>query len=168
MITLDHQVNRHILGLDHSNIHDGGATHFLWKHGQSDAVMTEETIKPTFWYGTQHPFEFEFVVRKDASVHKIFNDLRILSNKAAPESFHYEVIGECYDLGNDKPNMYYRQEITKALYNLCLGSRIKYNPDFTHITPKLALNVGANISKSTMFPLYYRRIHDANDVESYY
>ena len=168
MITLDHQVNRHILGLDHSNIHDGGATHYLWKHGQSDAVMTEEAIKPTFWYGTQHPFEFEFVVRKDASVHKVFNDLRILSNKAAPESFHYEVIGECYDLGNDKPNMYYRQEITKALYNLCLGSRIKYNPDFTHITPKLALNIGANISKSTMFPLYYRRIHDANDVESYY
>jgi len=52
-----------------------------------------ERILPTKWYGEQHPFEFEFVVNNNPINHKIFNDLRIISNKAAPESFHYEVIG---------------------------------------------------------------------------
>ena len=33
----------------------------LWKHGQSGIIDIKDKIKPTYWYGKQHPFEFEFV-----------------------------------------------------------------------------------------------------------
>jgi hypothetical protein len=36
-----------------------------------------------------------------------------LSNKAEPESFHFDIVGEGYDFSSDKLNMYYRQEATK-------------------------------------------------------
>jgi hypothetical protein len=52
----------------------------------------------------------------DPSVHKIFSNLELVANKAKPESFHYEIIGECYDFAKDKPNMYFRQEAMKALW----------------------------------------------------
>jgi hypothetical protein len=46
-------------------------------------------------------------------MHKIFNNLEIISNKAQPESFHFDVVGEVYDFAKDKLNMYCRQEATK-------------------------------------------------------
>ena len=46
-------------------------------------------------------------------MHKIFDNLQIISNKARPESFHYEIVGETYDFARDKLNMYCRQEATK-------------------------------------------------------
>jgi hypothetical protein len=73
-------------------------------------------IKPTNWYGKQHPFEFEFVVNKDIYSHKVFENLIILSNKTKPESLHFEVVGEVYNFAKDKLNMFYRQEATKQLY----------------------------------------------------
>jgi hypothetical protein len=48
------------------------------------------------------------VVVNDPSVHKIFSNLELVANKAKPESFHYEIVGECYDFAKDKPNMYFR------------------------------------------------------------
>jgi hypothetical protein len=47
-------------------------------------------------------------------MHKIFDNLEIISNKAEPESFHFEVVGEVYNF--DKKNMYWRQEATKQLW----------------------------------------------------
>lgn len=88
----------------------------FWKHGQAGIIDIADKIYPTYWYGKQHPFEFEFVVADSPDRHKIFDNLELISNKAAPESFHYEIVGECYDFAKDKKNMYIRQEATKELY----------------------------------------------------
>ena len=122
----------------------------FWKHGQAGIIDIADKIKPCFWYGKQHPFEFEVVVADNPMVHKVFDNLYIVANKAKPESFHYEVVGEVYDFAKDKKNIYYRQEATKELYQN-VGSDILYNRDYTE-TP-IAQNV-----KSTIFPLYYERI----------
>ena len=101
----------------------------FWKHGQAGIIDIADKIYPTYWYGKQHPFEFEFVVADSPDRHKIFDSLEIISNKAAPESFHYEIVGECYDFAKDKKNMYIRQEATKELYQFN-GSDIVFNPDY--------------------------------------
>ena len=132
----------------------------FWKHGQSGIIDIKERIKPCFWYGKQHPFEFEFVVVDNPSLHKIFNNLQIISNKAKPESFHYEITGECFDFVLDKPNIYVRQEATKAFYQYN-GSDILYNKDFLDVDTK-------QNRKSITMPLYYSRVDSFNEVEDYY
>jgi hypothetical protein len=107
----------------------------FWKHGQSGIIDITDKIYPTYWYGKQHPFEFECVVVDDPSVHKIFTNLELVSNKVKPESFHYEVVGDVYDFSDDKPTMYFRQEALKALYQYN-GYDIEYNPNFLEIEPK--------------------------------
>ena len=132
----------------------------FWKHGQSGIINIKDRLKPCFWYGKQHPFEFEIIVAENPQLHKIFNNLYIIANKAKPESFHYEIVGEVYDFANDKKNMYYRQEATKELYQN-LGSDILYNRDYQE-TP-IALN-----TKSTLFPLYYERIDTFDEIYDSY
>jgi hypothetical protein len=88
----------------------------FWKHGQAGNFDIADDIFPTYWYGKRHPFEFECIVVDDPSVHKIFTNLELVANKAKPESFHYEVVGETYDFAKDKVNMYFRQEALKALW----------------------------------------------------
>ena len=76
----------------------------LWKHGQAGIYDNQGEIKPTNWYGKQHEFNFEFVVNKPSSLaQKIYNNLKILSNKAEPYKFEYEVVGEGYDWYEFKP-----------------------------------------------------------------
>lgn len=132
----------------------------FWKHGQSGIIDIADKIKPTVWYGKQHPFEFEFVVVDNPQFQKIFNNLQIISNKAKPESFHYEVVGESYDFAPDKQNIFIRQELLKAFYQYN-GSDILYNRKFLNLTPKQGV-------KSTMFPLYYSRQDKLNTIEDYY
>lgn len=137
----------------------------FWKHGQA-GLMKQGQIKPCFWYGKQHPFEFEFIVLDNPQTHKIFNNLEIISNKAQPESFHFEVVGEVYDF--DKLNMYCRQEATKQLFQR-LGSNIKYNPNYKTLTPKQEKIIGSSYyAKSTYFPLYYRRVEDLDHLYNSY
>lgn len=111
--------------------------------------LGNEIPKPTYWYGIQHPFEFEFTVRDDPSVQKIWNNLQIISNKAEPESFHFEIVGDSYTFELDKPNIYYRQENTKELWHN-MKSLIKY--DTNYLTTDLKQQ-----PVSTYFPLYYKR-----------
>lgn len=101
----------------------------FWKHGQAGLIDITEPIFPTTWYGRRHPFEFECIVVNDPGIHKVFQNLEIVANKAQPESFHFEIIGETYDFHKDKPNMYFRQEARKALlqYN---GCDVLYNRNF--------------------------------------
>ena len=136
----------------------------FWKHGTAGIYDITDPIKPTFWYGEQHPFEFEFVVNgngADSQVQKIFNNLIILSNKAEPESFHFDIVGEGYEFSKDKLNMYYRQESTKELFQN-MGSDIIFNRKYKELTP--IKNV-----KSSIFPLYYYRKDTYNEVyDSYY
>ena len=56
----------------------------------------DNQIKPTMWYDKQEPFEFEFVVNSPVGLHKIFDNLVIISNKVQPEEIEFEVIGDVY------------------------------------------------------------------------
>ena len=133
----------------------------FWKHGQAGIIDITDTIYPTYWYGKQHPFEFECIVVNDPSVHKIFQNLELIANKAKPESFHYEIVGESYDFAKDKINMYFRQEAKKALWQYN-GADICYNRNFLKVQPKQQ-------AKSADFPYkYYARQDTINDIEDYY
>lgn len=144
----------------------------FWKHGQSGIIDIKDKIKPCYWYGKQHPFEYEFVVIDNPATHKIFENLQIVSNKAVPDSFHYEVVGESYEFHEDKKNMYIRQEATKDFYQYN-GSDILYNRNFLDLRGKqrdILRNwkpTGQKV-KSTMFPLYYARVDTFNEIEDYY
>ena len=132
----------------------------FWKHGQAGLIDISDKIYPTYWYGKQHPFEFECVVVDDPSVHKIFTNLELVSNKVKPESFHYEVVGDVYDFADDKPTMYFRQEALKALYQYN-GYDIEYNPNFLEIEPK-------QHNRSADLPKYYSRWDTVNDIYDSY
>lgn len=144
----------------------------FWKHGQSGIIDIKDKIKPCYWYGKQHPFEYEFIVVDNPATHKIFENLQIVSNKAVPDSFHYEVVGESYEFHEDKKNMYIRQEATKDFYQYN-GSDILYNRNFLDLRGKqrdILRNwkpTGQKV-KSTMFPLYYARVDTFNEIEDYY
>lgn len=57
----------------------------------------DNQIKPTKWYNKQEPFEFEFVVNEPVGLHKIFDNLVIISNKVEPKSIEFEIIGDAYN-----------------------------------------------------------------------
>lgn len=57
----------------------------------------DNQIKPTYWYDKQEPFEFEFVVNTPIGLHKIFNNLIIISNNVQPKEFEFEIIGDVYE-----------------------------------------------------------------------
>lgn len=148
----------------------------FWKHGQAGIIDIADKIYPTYWYGKQHPFEFEFIVADNPQLHKIFDNLEIISNNAEPESFHYEIIGDCYEFAKDKKNMYIRQEATKELYQYN-GSDILFDSDYVKLDSehrkRYMIQNGVRIElqgydKSTLFPLYYCRRKDFNNIEDYY
>ena len=148
----------------------------FWKHGQAGIIDISDNIYPCYWYGKQHPFELEFVVADNPQAHKIFDDLEIISNNAEPESFHYEVVGDCYDFSKDKKNMYIRQEATKELYQYN-GSDILFNSDYINLDSEHRKNYrieeGQKIElkgydRSTLLPLYYQRRDSMNEIEDYY
>ena len=132
----------------------------FWKHGQAGLMNVSDKIYPTYWYGKQHPFEFECVVVDNPSVHKIFTNLELIANNVKPESFHYEVVGDVYDFSEDKPTMYFRQEALKALYQYN-GYNIEYNPNFLQIEPK-------QHNRSADFPKYYSRWDGINEIYDSY
>lgn len=148
----------------------------FWKHGQAGIIDISDNISPCYWYGKQHPFELEFVVADNPQAHKIFDDLEIISNNAEPESFHYEIVGDCYDFSKDKKNMYIRQEATKELYQYN-GSDILFNSNYVNLDSEHRKNYrieeGQRIElkgydRSTLLPLYYQRRDSINEIEDYY
>lgn len=141
----------------------------FWRHGQAGIFDITEDIQPTKWYGKQHPFEFEFIVRDQPDAHKIFDNLIIISNNAEPESFHYEIVGDCYEFAKDKKNMYIRQEATKELFQNC-GNDIEFNSNYKELTSKHRPleKYPDKYEKSTIFPAYYLRQDSLNTVEDYY
>lgn len=169
-VTSDAVINNPLLTEDDKKLPN--LTTDFWKHGQSGIIDIKDKIKPCYWYGKQHPFEYEFVVVDNPATHKIFENLQIVSNKAVPDSFHYEVVGESYEFHEDKKNMYIRQEATKDFYQYN-GSDILYNRNFLDLRGKqrdILRNwkpTGQKV-KSTMFPLYYARVDTFNEIEDYY
>ena len=132
----------------------------FWKHGQGGLIDIADKIYPTYWYGKQHPFEFECIVVDDPSVHKIFTNLELVANNVKPESFHYEVVGDVYDFAEDKPTMYFRQEALKALYQYN-GYDIEYDTNFLSVEPK-------QHNRSAELPKYYSRWDTINDIYDSY
>lgn len=90
----------------------------LWKHGQAGLYDNQGKIKPTHWYGKQHEFNFEFVVNENPVKQKIFNNLKILANKAAPAKFEYEVVGEGYEWFEFKPIVEWINKKAKESFDL--------------------------------------------------
>ena len=133
----------------------------FWKHGQAGLIDIADDIYPTYWYGRQHPFEFECVVVDDPSLHKIFTNLELVANKAKPDSFHYEVVGEAYDFAKDKVNMYFRQEAMKALWQYN-GADITYDRNFLKVQPRQQPRSADFVHR------YYTRQDTINDIEDYY
>ena len=146
----------------------------FWRHGQAGIIDIADKIYPTYWYGKWHPFEFEFVVADNPDKHKIFNNLEIISNSAEPESFHYEIVGDCYDFAKDKKNMYIRQEATKELYQYN-GCDVTYDHEYSDLDSEhrpLLDSDGNEIpgfyDRSTLMPLYYSRQDTINEIEDSY
>lgn len=140
----------------------------FWKHGQGGIIDIADKIYPTYWYGKQHPFEFEFVVNDQPTLHKIFDNLEIISNKAEPESLHYEIIGDCFDFADDKKNMYIRQEATKELYQYN-GVDVTYDHDYSDLEDEPRESGTSNYyDKSTILPLWFTRQDTINEIEDYY
>lgn len=137
----------------------------LWQHNKHSNWCN--------WYGKQHPFEFEYVVNANPNFQKIYNNLEIISNKTAPESFHFEIVGESYDFSKDKKNMYHRQEATKAFYDWCMSrvlndksAKLQYDTDAvknTYLTRNLQQN-----QKSIIFPLTVKRLDYNNAIYDIY
>ena len=146
----------------------------FWKHGQAGIIDIADKIYPTYWYGKQHPFEFEFIVADNPQLHKIFDNLEIISNSAEPESFHYEIVGDCYEFAKDKKNMYIRQEATKELYQNN-GYNVSFDHNYSNLHEEhrpLITTSGTRLDgmfdKSTLFPLYYSRQDTINEIEDSY
>ena len=166
----------------------------FYLHGMSGIIDCQEQLYPTHWYGEFHPFELEFIVNENIGQQKIFSDLVMISNKAEPESFHFEIEGDNYEFSSDKRAMYFRQEATKNLYQN-LGSNILYDRKFTDVgADKYTLEQyyrkadsdynsyttndrfnwdksypieSVNLTqqvKSTIFPLYYNRVDTYNEI----
>lgn len=90
----------------------------LWKHGQAGLYDNQGKIKPTNWYGKQHEFNFEIVVNDIPAQQKIFNNLKLLANKAAPAKFEYEVVGEGYEWFEYKPIIEWINNKAKEYFDL--------------------------------------------------
>jgi hypothetical protein len=67
-------------------------------------LVKSRNYKPTNWYDTQYPFELEFIVNTPLGMHKILDNLLIISNNAEPESIEFELVGDVYDF--DKESIY--------------------------------------------------------------
>ena len=160
----------------------------FWKHGFAGLIDAQDKIRPCFWYGKQHPFEFEYVVGNDNAGYKQFDNLQISSNNVAPESIHYTIIGDSYDFALQKSAMYFRQEATKALYQYN-GSDLLYDhavfDPITGYLPQMItssdyierdrsgnpLRGNAAVStsyKDTLFPIIYMSQDTFNEVEDFY
>lgn len=142
------------------NYSDDNFQNYFWKHGQGGIIEAQEKILPCRWYAQTHPFEFEFVVAENPQVQKIFENLQIISNNVAPESFHYEIVGDGYDFSDDKENMFFRQEATKEFYQFN-GSDIVFDERYRELNP-------SKNPKSTIFPLYYSRQDTINELYDIY
>jgi hypothetical protein len=94
------KVDRTTLNTQTQALYDTYFSTWFWKHGQAGIFNIQTPILPTNWYGRQELFEFEFIVVDNPSIHKIFNNLMIISNDAQPDSFEFEVVGDSYTFKN--------------------------------------------------------------------
>ena len=111
----------------------------IYKHGFAGTLEESGEILPTNWYGTQHPFEFEFIVVGVQGVQKIFDNLKIISNNAEPESFYFEIVGDGFSWNGDKSTIY-GLTTQQEFYDIMSGDRtikklpyILYQENFDYV-----------------------------------
>lgn len=92
---------------------------YLYRHNRNDGILP-----PTKWYNKQESFEFEFIVSNPTGIHKIFDNLAIISNNVEPQSLEFEIIGDVYN--------FTKENIFKN-YSLDEDNKLEVNADF----PKL-------------------------------
>lgn len=80
-------------------------------------------IFPTKWYDKQEPFEFEFVVNDPKGVHKIFDNLMIISNNVEPDSLEIEIVGDVYDF--NKAGIFKYEQSKDPEYNDIVFKKLK-------------------------------------------
>lgn len=151
---------------------------YFYKHGRAGIIDDLKDIKPCFWYDKQYPFEFEFIVNAEAGIHKIFENLIIISNNAEPESLTFTVVGDSYktstlNLKDEKYSseiIYKDQPIYKTisskneikLFQKCLNiwdakygrrlGNIEYVEDFWRIVIKsLRFNIGKDSTDKNVY-----------------
>lgn len=153
-------------------------------HGQAglfdeiDNLDLDQTnnITPTKWYNKQEPFEFEFVVNAPTGLHKIFDNLVIISNNVEPDSMEIEIVGDVYDFNKEgilngslsntfrkidlgRDDKYYQTEVTWD--NVLNQYKLKVHQDFLNTT-KYGRRLG-NIQyvedswKAVIQPIYYNQ-----------
>ena len=76
-------------------IQSDGDNTSIWKHDFDKSNVTQ-------WYNKQHYFEFEFVVSDPIGVHKIIDNLRIVSNNVQPEQLTFEILGDAYMFNKER------------------------------------------------------------------
>lgn len=79
----------------------------------------DNQILPTKWYDKQEPFEFEFIVNNPIGMHKVFENLTIISNNVAPESIQFEIEGDSYSMWktlDNNVNPAYNKSLKKGQY----------------------------------------------------
>lgn len=92
--TVSENINGDYFSIGGSN-DDAEFNNKIWSHKVTEA-------QPTQWFGQQHPFEFEFVVNEPQGVHKIIENLQILSNNVQPEQLTFEIIGDTYQFNKER------------------------------------------------------------------
>lgn len=92
--TVSENINGTYFSIGGSN-DDAEFNNRIWSHKVIDS-------DPTRWFDQQHPFEFEFVVNEPQGVHKIIENLQILSNNVQPEQLTFEIIGDSYQFNKER------------------------------------------------------------------
>ena len=86
-------------------------------HGRSGVIdqinyenkTLDDQILPTKWYDIQEPFEFEYVVNDQIGLHKIFDNLVIISNNVQPKELEFEITGDVYNF--NKSNIFWNENL---------------------------------------------------------
>ena len=97
----------------------------FWKHGQAGIFDWAEEVLPSTWYGKSHDFELEFIVSDSGQFHKIYDNLRIISNSSEPDSLEISIIGDAFDEFKDEWNKL--QNITYITENVDKTNITTYN-----------------------------------------
>lgn len=139
----------------------------LYKHGHAGTEDETGNIESAFWYGEQHPFEYEFIVGEIPGIQKIFNNLKIISNLVEPESFYYEVVGEGFDWFTYKDLIW---KLNNTLLDTVNGvSMAGISTTFTEANVKLRYERYL-LSTPTLkkLPYIFVQSFDVNDSSSFY
>lgn len=104
----------------------------FWKHGRAGIFFSEEKVLPTTWYKKTRPFEFEFIMNDQPALHKVLENICIISNNAEPDSLTYTVENDVYLLQN-KPTGDNTYKLNRR--GVVLEDEIDYTlPDNTVVT----------------------------------